>query len=64
MLFSAYFQAEVTALREENVRLVSLVRSQYGPAADALITPITHSLTALSMSHSNFCGMSCGSIDV
>ncbi|XP_042855628.1 neuron navigator 3-like [Penaeus japonicus] len=46
-------QGEVTSLKEENNRLASLVRQQYGPAADALITPLSHTLTGLTLRRSS-----------
>nr|XP_053644760.1 neuron navigator 2-like [Cherax quadricarinatus] len=49
-------QAEVTGLKEENARLVSLVRGQYGPAADALLTPLTHTLSTLTLSNGSVTG--------
>ncbi|XP_047477202.1 neuron navigator 3-like isoform X4 [Penaeus chinensis] len=42
-------QGEVTTLQEENNRLTALVRQQYGPAADALLTPLSHTLTGLTL---------------
>lgn len=52
----AKLQAEVTGLREENMQLVSLVRGQYGPSADVLLAPLTHTLTALTLSHTSITG--------
>lgn len=39
----------MTTLQEENSRLTALVRQQYGPAADALLTPLSHTLTGLTL---------------
>ncbi|CAL4088345.1 unnamed protein product [Meganyctiphanes norvegica] len=55
-------QTECTSLREENTRLASLVRGQYGPAADALITPLSHTFTTLTLSRMNPTGSSSSSV--
>ncbi|KAG7156793.1 Neuron navigator 2-like [Homarus americanus] len=52
----ARLQAEVTGLREENGRLVSLVRGQCGAAADSLLTPLTNTFTSLTLSHASVNG--------
>ena len=36
-------------MRAENSRLSNLIRSQYGPAADSLITPISQAINSLSI---------------
>ncbi|XP_068233282.1 neuron navigator 2-like [Palaemon carinicauda] len=42
-------QAEVTGLREENNKLLSLIRGQCNSTTDALLTPLSHTLTALTL---------------
>ncbi|XP_066982596.1 neuron navigator 2-like isoform X3 [Macrobrachium rosenbergii] len=51
-------QAEVTGLREENNKLLSLIRGQCNSSADVLLTPLSHTLTALTLNPGNTSGNS------
>lgn len=42
-------QTEVTGLREENGKLLSVMRGQCSPTADPLLTPLSHSLNTLTL---------------
>ncbi|KAK7066620.1 hypothetical protein SK128_014279, partial [Halocaridina rubra] len=49
--------AEIAGLREENLRLLSIVRGQGGSStADALLAPLSQTLTALTLSTGNITG--------
>ncbi|XP_063851272.1 neuron navigator 3-like [Scylla paramamosain] len=48
----ARLQAEVAALREENLRLVGVLKGQKGPAVDQVLPTLTHTLTSLAISPS------------
>ena len=49
LISNSLFQSEAVTMRSENSRLSNLIRSQYGPAAESLITPISQAINSLSI---------------